>query len=235
MPSLKNAVAVDWRSGKDQIYFFFKDNNTYSRFSIVDNQVPPNYPRTVSGNWGNFFNNRSLRFGFTTTGFDTDDMDGDILWLFHLFDFGSLGDGGPCVTRYDQDKDCEVNCKSFKYTRWHQLEPYFDQIIAGTWWQTRPGRAHLFRFLMKNGKSLQLDFGYGTLTEETINEATWPGLSRYKDRIITAAQNDRSLADNYWYIFLTNDEYIRYNIQENRAEGGPIRINDGNWPGLLKG
>jgi hypothetical protein len=232
MTTLENVVAVDWRSGKDQIYFFFKDTNTYSRFSISDNQVPANYPRPVSRNWSGFHNARNLHFGFTTTGFDTDSIDGDILWLFDHYDHS---DYSPCVRKYDQDTETLISTLPLEKSRWHQLVPYFDKIIAGTWWQTTPGRAHLFRFLLNNGKALRLDFGYGTIIEEDINEKTWPGLSAYKDRIITAAQNDRTLADNYLYIFLTNNEYIRYNIQENRALSGPIRINDENWPGLLRG
>ena len=30
MPEAENFIAVDWRSGKDKCYFFFKDSNTYS-------------------------------------------------------------------------------------------------------------------------------------------------------------------------------------------------------------
>ncbi|EJM58523.1 hypothetical protein PMI30_06107 [Pseudomonas sp. GM50] len=232
MTTFENVVAVDWRSEYDQIYFFFKGTNTYSRFSIRENQVPTSYPLPVSCNWGGFHNAQNLRFGFTTTGFDTDAIDGDILWLFDRYGFGK---NSPCVHKYNQDTETLIRTLPLEKTRWHQLVPYFDKIIAGTWWQTRPGRAHLFRFLLNNGKALRLDFGYGTIIEEDINEKTWPGLSAYKDRIITAAQNDRTLVDNYLYIFLTNNEYIRYNIQENRAESGPITIDNESWPGLLRG
>jgi hypothetical protein len=43
MPKLENVVAVDWRSG-DRCYFFFKDNNTYTRFDIGTNNVPQDIP-----------------------------------------------------------------------------------------------------------------------------------------------------------------------------------------------
>ena len=54
MPTaLENVVAVDWRSGKDQIYFFFKDTNTYSRFDIANDKVADGYPKPVNENtWG---------------------------------------------------------------------------------------------------------------------------------------------------------------------------------------
>ncbi|MGB8922007.1 MAG: hypothetical protein WCC61_10920 [Pseudomonas sp.] len=230
MSRLGNVVMVDWRSGKDQIYFFFKDYNIYSRFSIPDNEVPRNYPREVSGNWSNFHNAYDLRFGFTTTGFDTEEFDGDILWLFHYHEDRFT----PCVSKYDQDNDHCISTVPVSESRWKQLTPYFDRIVAGTWWQTIPGRAHLFRFLLDNGKALKLDFGYETLIEEPIDDETWPGLAKYQDRIMTAAQNDRTFADSYWYLFLNKDEYIRYNIQENRVVSEPIKIDNESWPGLLR-
>lgn len=231
MSRLGKAVAVDWRSGKDQIYFFFTHYNIYSRFSLAENKVPEKYPLEVSGNWDDFHDAYQLRFGFTTTGLDTDRIDGDILWLFHYGEDRLT----PYVTKYDQDDECCISTVPVQESRWHKLVPYFDRIIAGTWWQTIPGRAQLFRFLMDNGKALRLDFGYETLVEETINDETWPGLAQYQDRIMTGAQNDRTLADSYWYLFLDKDEYIRYNIQENQVESGPIQIDDESWPGLLRG
>ncbi|MGE8145027.1 hypothetical protein ACQKP7_07430 [Pseudomonas frederiksbergensis] len=232
MPELKNFVAVDWRSGPDQIYFFFKDTNTYSRFDIGESRVPLDYPRPVTSNWGEFNNARNLRFGFTTTGFDTDRIDGDILWLFDYYTYD--GSAIPSVRKYDQDTDTLISYEPLEKTRWKVLAPYFNNIVAGTWWE-QEGRAHLFRFLLNDGRALRFDYDYNRLTEETINEKTWPGLARYKDRIITAAQNDRTARDNYLYIFLTNHEYLRYNMDDNELDSGPIKVDDVSWPGLLRG
>jgi hypothetical protein len=52
--------------------------------------------------------------------------------------------------------------------------------------------------------------------------------------MISAVQNDRSLADSYYYIFLTGNQYLRYNLMTFRLLAGPIDVNDGNWPGLLR-
>jgi hypothetical protein len=52
MSTLKNLVAVDWRAGKDQIYFFFKDTNTYSRFDLASDKVAEGYPRDVTEKTG---------------------------------------------------------------------------------------------------------------------------------------------------------------------------------------
>jgi hypothetical protein len=234
MPTLENFVAVDWRAGPDRCYFFFKDINKYSRFDIGSNQVPDGYPEDIkASNWDNFHPHaNNLRFGFSTTGFkptspDIDGVDSDILWLFYY------DDDRPMVCRYDQDTDKVASMDRIEDSPWHQLLPYFNRIVAGTWWQL-PGRVRLFRFLMNDGNSITLDLIRKKLTLEAITDKSWPGLQPYKNRIITAVQNDRTFADSYYYIFLTHNEYIRYNIQENRALSGPITVNDVSWPGLLR-
>ena len=233
MPRLNNFVAVDWRAGKDKIYFFFKNTNTYARFNIGDNEVPKGYPATVNGRWGDFDKHvKILRFGFTTTGFkptspDIDGIDSDILWLFYY------DEDRPMVCRYDQDTDKVASMDYIEDSPWHQLLPYFNQIVAGTWWQL-PGRVRLFRFLMNDGNSITLDLIRKTFTLEAITDTSWPGLQPYKNRIMTAVQNDRTFVDSHYYIFLTHNQFIRYNIQENRALSGPITVNDESWPGLLR-
>jgi hypothetical protein len=74
---------------------------------------------------------------------------------------------------------------------------------------------------MNDGHSLTYDYKQQRLKHETINASSWPGLEPYKHRIITAVQNDRTLADSYLYIFLTNHQYIRYNMPLNRAQSAP--------------
>lgn len=234
MPELKNMVAVDWRAGTDRCYFFFKDRHTYSRFDMGDNKVPDDYPAEIkASNWGDFHTHAAhLRFGFTTTGINPTrsgiaGVDSDILWLFYY------ENNVPMVCRYDQDTDKVYSQDRLEDSPWVLLQPYFNRIVAGTWWQNKR-QAQLFRFLMNDGHSLSLDLRERKLTHEAITEKTWPGLSRYKNRIITAVQNDRTFADSYYYIFLTHNEYIRYNIPENNAVSGPIIVNDESWPGLLR-
>lgn len=231
MPDLKNVVAVDWRSGKDRCYFFFKDSNTYTRFDIGDNKVPEGYPTEIkAGNWGAFHSHiKNLRFGFTTTGFAPDDaggFDDDTLWFFYY------ENGTPMVCKFDQDLDEVKGMYPVARTSWAPLLPYFDRIVAGTWWKLI-GHSLRFRFLMNDGHSLTYDYKQRKIKHEKITSSSWPGLAPYKDRIITAVQNDRTLADSYYYIFLTKNQYIRYNIQMNRAESGPINVDDESWPGLL--
>lgn len=232
MQTLKNFVAVDWRAGPDRCYFFFKDSNTYSRFDIGDNRVADGYPRTISeDNWGAIHSKlKDLRFGFTTTGINPVQylgFDSDILWLFYC------DDGVPMVCKYDQDLDRVNSRVRVEDSIWHKLLPFFDRIIAGTWWQQSPHN-RLFRFLLNDGHSLDLNLVINKLTHEPITPKNWPGLSPYKHRFITAVQNDRTFAHSYFYIFLDNNEYLRYNIQTNRLLAGPITVDDVSWPGLLQ-
>ncbi|MHC8366023.1 hypothetical protein ACYZT9_09090 [Pseudomonas sp. ZT5P21] len=255
MPELKNFVAVDWRSGKDAIHFYFKDINKYSRFNIGDNEVPEGYPSRISdGNWGSFHAHvKHLKFGFTTTDLFNEfrSNDEDSTWLFFLRDGVE-----PYVCKYDQDNDKVEYMRPVAQSVWAPLLPYFSSIVAGTWWQAGTGKMH-FRFLMNNGNFLLLDydpsawyqskspFDFGNspkpgsytpprIRSQPITDSTWPGLERYKDRIITAVQNDRTFDDSLYYIFLTNNEYIRFNMSTNRAESGPIKVDETSWPGLLR-
>lgn len=240
MTTLDNFIAIDWHAEKDKIYFFLKENKTYSRFDIGDNAVPRGYPRPIHGNWGSFhLNNKDLRFGFTTTHMATESGQGpdqDTLWLFYY------EDDTPMVCKYDQDRDRPIRSSRVQDSIWRPLLTYFDLIVAGTWWQRDfQGGAWVFRFLMSDGDALILkwkvnDTRYQNphLILQPIDNTTWRGLEPYKHRIITAAQNDRTLADSYYYIFLTDNEYITYNIPENRVEYGPYKVSDDTWPGLLR-
>jgi hypothetical protein len=230
MQTLKNFVAVDWRSGKDKIYFFFKDTNKYSRFDISSNTVENGFPADItSDSWGAVHAQlKNLRFGFTAPALGGTGGGGDdILWLFYNTT------GKPMVCKYDQDLDKPVANYLLENSIWHSLAPYFDTIVAGTWWDTFAPK-NVFRFLTNDGHYIIFNYITNKTTRLPITPESWPGLSPYKNRIIGAVQNDAPLFDTYYYIFLTNNEYIRYNLKNNKAETGPIKINDGNWPGLLR-
>lgn len=227
MPELKNFVAVDWRSGKDKIYFFFKDSNTYSRFDVGNNNVPEDYPRYVADNWGEFSPYiKEVRFGFTTTGFDPQGaIDADILWLFYY-------DGEtPMVCRYNQDFDTSKT-SPLQHSMWRALLPYFDRIVTGTWWEAM-GEKFLFRFIMKDGYSLTFNYLKRRSIDEAISYTLWPELEPYKNRIITAAQWDRTFRDSYYYIFLEDSQFITYALQQDKVVSGPRTIDDETWPGLI--
>jgi hypothetical protein len=230
MSPLKNFVAIDWRSGPDRIYFFFKDSDTYSRFDLGKRNVADNYPASTQGSWDAFDPYiKDLKFGLTATSLGGNaGADEDIAWLF--FYKGAT----PMVCKYNQDEDKACAFYTVADSIWKPLLPYFDSIIAGTWFELT-GHPFLFRFILNDGHYLSLNFKAKTLTRKPFGDNQLGALIPYKHRIITAAQNDRTFADSYWYIFLSNNQYLTYNIQSDRLIAGPQTINDNNWPGLLRG
>ncbi|MCU0071660.1 hypothetical protein N8H71_08665 [Pseudomonas koreensis] len=223
MSKLKNFVAIDWRAGPDRIYFFFKNSDTYSRYDISDNRVLDIYPKPVKEHWSEFDPYaKHLRFGFTRTAPGLFD-DADTSWLFFY------NDDTPWVCAYDQDADKVSAFYRLSNSLWAPLLPYFDRIVAGTWWEVTS--KNTFRFLLSNGDSLVFDTVKQQLTLKPSTNMR--GLEPYKQRIITAAQVDPTFSDSLWYIFLTNDEFIIYNMQKNQVAGGLRKVDS--FPGLLRG
>lgn len=230
MKTLDNFVAVDWRAGKDQIYFFFKDTNTFSRFDVAENRVLEGYPKEITAkSWGSFHQNaRQLRFGFSTTGFmptiQPFGFESDILWLFY-------SDGKqPMVCKYDQDIDDVASHMRLDDSPWQDLVPYFDRIVAGTWRYNALHR-RTFEFLLNDGQHIALDLQRPG--RPVISTRNWSALRPYTDRIITAVQDDGTLTSSVFYIFLTDNEYIKYDLARLKLLSGPRAIDQGSWPGLL--
>ncbi len=222
MSTLKNFVAIDWRSGLDRIYFFFKDNDIYSRYDNGDEKISDGYPQPIKGRWDTFDEHaKHLRFGFTQTLAG----DKDLIWLF--FYNGDI----PWVCAYDQDKDKVDAFYKLSNSLWTPILPFFDRIIAGTWLEAI-GHKYLFRFLLNDGTYLTFD----TITKQIKYDPTavLTGLAPYKNRLITAAQIDPTFSDNLWYIFLTDNQYVIYNMQKGWVEGGVKKIS-GRFAGLTRG
>jgi hypothetical protein len=49
--------------------------------------------------------------------------------------------------------------------------------------------------------------------------------------MITAVLNDHPLFKVYFYIFLTDNEYLRYDVEH--GVQGPIPVDEDSWPGLI--
>lgn len=229
MPNFNNFIATDWRAGRDRIYFFFKDTNTFTNFDLGDHRVPDYYPKEITQtSWPGFHQYaKHLRFGFTTTDLDNSDGSDDFTWLFYYH-----GES-PMVCKYDQDQDKAVAHYRVEYSIWAPILPYFDRIVAGTWWQLA-GKKYLFRFLLNDGHYLSFDYLKNRLIHEEITATSMPGLEPFKHRIVTAAQNDRTFADSFYYIFLNRGQFLIYNIQQNYLHSGPHGMNDEAWPGLFR-
>ncbi|MET0845901.1 MAG: hypothetical protein ABWY46_06880 [Pseudomonas sp.] len=226
MTTMSNFVAVDWREGPDLIYFFFKDTSTYSRFNLGDNSVGKGYPCSADVNWGDFGKHvKDLRFGFSTTGLDWNGAGGDLLVLFYY-------EGNtPMVCRYSQASDKVLTKTPLSHSIWAPLKPYFDKII-GVMWYDATGSKHTFWVLLNDGNYLIFNAYNQQMWIKSLAGSNWAGLEKYKDRMITAVRNDQPLFSTYFYIFLTNNQYLKYDFGE-AAVSGPHQVNDGTWPGLL--
>ncbi|MHC8410334.1 hypothetical protein ACYZTR_09225 [Pseudomonas sp. Hz4] len=236
MKPMENFVAVDWRSDRDKCYFFFKDTKKYSRFDNSYNEVDYGYPKYYTReNWGVLHQHLSkLRFGFHTSNIITEnkiELDADILWLFYY-------DGEtPMFCEYDQDADSNRGMRTIKGSQWAPLLPYFNRIVAGTWWEGTglfKKNKTMFRFILDNGEGLDFDWKTQQIATHPIDETSWPGLTPYTDRIITAVKIHATFGDSYYYIFLTNNEYLKYNIQQNHLTSAPFKVNNETWPNLQK-
>lgn len=138
------------------------------------------------------------------------------------------------VCKYDQDADKVNSFMTLAKSPWFLLEPYFDRIVAGTWRESAL-QPRAFEFLLNDGTALLLNLTNNVNQLRHINiKDLFSKLDPYKDRIITAVQNDRSLADSHYYVFLTGNQYLRFNLWTRELLAGPIDVNDGNWPGLLR-
>lgn len=100
-------------------------------------------------------------------------------------------------------------------------------ITAALDWNST--RAYFFRSdeqYVRYSKTLdKADAGY----PNPASELTWPGLGKYKDKIIAAFRKDNAKA----YFFLSDGHYIRYDINSDTSDSGyPKSIDNDTWPGM---
>lgn len=229
MPNIKNCVAVDWRYAKDRCFFFFKDTNQFSRFNNGDDNVPAGYPATITAsNWSTFHDKvKDLRFGFN---FNAKSVGPEMLLLFYD------NAGTPALCRYHEENDTVAGYENLKDTKWKELVPYFYKILFGAWWSESNffGGDDILLFVMNDGNYLRFNHTQNTLQIKPINNDTWPGVAPYKNEIVTAVQFNNSPSNDMLYIFLTENRYIKYNIDKDKPEGGLRAVDEVSWPGLLR-
>ncbi|WP_282354219.1 hypothetical protein [Pseudomonas sp. PS01303] len=222
----KNFVAVDWRSGPDRIYFFFKDYNCYKRFNLGDNKVPPGYPAIVTDHWHGFDKAAEyLYFGFTTTA-PSWDGGNDTLWLFYE------EDDAPYVCEFNQKTDKARSKKPIEQSIWAVLQPYFYNIV-GVMWAESSADKEVYWFLMNDGNYLVYDLYSKAFEIRPLKNSPWAELEQYKYRMMTAVTNDYPTFDRYFYVFLDDNQYLKYE-QSSKKITGPHAVSDVSWPGLIK-
>lgn len=225
MTIAKNFVTVDWRTGTDRLYFFFREKNTYSRFDFEDNKILSGFPKPVHGKWEGFDKTAAdLRFGFTTT---TSSWSGgtDTLWLF--YDEGET----PSVCEFNQKYDTTISKTSLATSKWAKLLPYYYKIV-GAMWSESTAQRESYWMLLNDGNYLIYEMYSKTVEVLPLKGSPWAALEQYKDRIMTAATNNYPTLDTYFYVFLNDNQYLRYE-QGAKKVFGPYTISETSWPGLL--
>ncbi|MFT5880978.1 MAG: hypothetical protein ACI86X_002117 [Moritella sp.] len=118
--------------------------------------------------------------------------------------------------------------KATDNNNWPGFNKNADKLVAA--FEKSIGTSYYFfsdgQYILYNNILNRAENGY----PKAIDEQTWPGLGNYAADITAAVKWNSNSA----YIFLNKHRYIRYNITDDRADPGyPVKVNEGNWPGLM--
>lgn len=210
----KVLTSFDWNDALDNVAYFFKTDLEYVKYNKILDKAESGYPRPINNaNWNGLeaYKNKIV------TAFKWNNPKG----------FFFLSDG--TYLRYDMNADA-VDAgypQPINNSSWPGLQPYATKIKAAVNWGSK------VYFFLNDGTYIRysitsdkVDAGY----PQPINNSTWPGLGDYATNIQSAVDWNSSC----FYIFLSNNTYIKYNKSTDSAESGyPKPVNNSTWPGLL--
>ncbi|WP_341532124.1 hemopexin repeat-containing protein (plasmid) [Nostoc sp. UHCC 0302] len=192
--------------------YFFKGNQ-YIRYDIAEDKADAGYPKSIKGNWA----------GMEAF---ADGVDAVINW----------GNGkayffkGNQYIRYDiaedkADTGYPMSIKDNNY--WPGLDAFADGVDAVINWGN--GKAYFFKgnqYIRYDIAEDKADAGY-PMSIKANNY--WPGLDAFADGVDAVVNWGNGKA-----YFFKGNQYIRYDIAEDKADAGyPMSIKDNNyWPGM---
>lgn len=208
-------AALDWNDALDIRAYFFRNDLNYLRYNKATDQTDAGYPLAInSNNWPGLNDYKNL----ITAAFKGSNDKG----YFFL-------NNGTYI-RYDMDNDSMDSGYPLNIdnSTWPGLENYGNKIVAAFKWNN--SKAYFFlndgTYVRYNLSNDSVDSGY----PKAINNSTWPGVENYAN-MITAAVDWNS---QYFYLFLSNNTYIKYNkLTDSAVSGYPKPVNNTTWPGLL--
>lgn len=225
---MDNFVSIDWRNGPDRIFFFFKGTDMFASFSLGDSRLEKHHPILIKGHWGDFEQHvDDLRFGFTVPSPDWHSAGGgDMVWFFYY-------DGEtPMACKFSQITSSVVFKKKLSDTDWWPLGNFFHKIV-GVMLDEKADVKHTYWVLLNDGRYFKYNPGIPRKVKVlSMANSEWSFLEKYKDRIVTTALNNYPVFDTYFYIFLTDEEYLRFDLKTRKASG-PHPIDEETWPGLF--
>jgi hypothetical protein len=111
-----------------------------------------------------------------------------------------------------------------------KILPYYDKIV-GVMWAESTAQRESYWFLLNDGNYLIYEIYSKTLELLPLKGSPWAPLEEYK-KMMTAVTNDYPTFDTYFYVFLNDNRYLRY--EQNAKKYLPVYNSDSTWPGLLK-
>jgi hypothetical protein len=212
IPEKVIGACANWGNGK--VYFFKGDR--YVRYSakpdlaeeLMGDRADPGYPKTINKE--------------TWPGLNWTDIDAVVF----------MGNGKVCFFKGKEYLQYDINAdkadpgypKPINEQTWPGLK-WTDGVDAAVNW----GNGKIFFF--KGGEYIRYDISAGRADygyPKLINARNWPGM------IWTDGIDDVVNWGNGKVYFFKDYEYIRYDIQEDRADPGyPKPVNRQTWPGLI--
>ena len=195
--------------------YFFRNDSQYIRFAKALDKTDAGYPKaTNDSSWPGFGNKADKLIAA---------FEKNTLTSYYFFNDGTY-------IRYNNTLDKAENGypKVISNSTWPGLGQYATNIAAALRWKDDK-----VYFFLKSGEYLRFDLSENKVDTgypKPINNDTWPGLAAYATNISAAVKWDNQKA----YIFLNNQNYVRYSITEDKVESGyPAKTNNENWKGVM--
>jgi hypothetical protein len=208
-------AGLDWNDAANNTAYFFRSDMKYVRYNKSEDKADAGYPKNISNS--------------SWPGLDSykNKISASLKWN-NQKGFFFLNDG--TYLRYDMNNDATDAGypKAVNNSTWPGLQGYGNKIVGAINWDET-----FAYFFLNDGTFIKYNMvadasvaGY----PQAVSNTTWPGLAPYATAI--TATVDWNV--QYFYIFLNNNTYIKYDKTANTVMSGyPKQVNDSTWPGLM--
>ena len=208
-------AGLDWNDAANNTAYFFRSDMKYVKYNKSLDKAEAGYPKAINNS--------------TWPGLDAykTKISATLKWN-NQKGFFFLNDG--TYLRYDMTNDATDAGypKQINNSTWPGLQIGTSKIVGAINWDET-----FAYFFLSNGTFIKYNMvndaavaGY----PQTVTNTAWPGLASYATAITATVDWNAQ----YFYIFLNNNTYIKYNKTSNTVVSGyPKPINDSTWPGLM--
>lgn len=208
-------AGLDWNDAANNTAYFFRSDMKYVKYNKSQDKAEAGYPQNINNStWPGIENYKEK---ITAT----------LKWN-NQKGFFFLNDG--TYLRYDMTNDAADAGypKPINSSTWPGLQLGTNKIVGAINWD----ETYAY-FFLSNGTFIKYNMvndaavaGY----PQAVTTTTWPGLAAHATSITATVDWNAQ----YFYIFLSNNTYIKYNKTSNTVMlGYPKAVNDSTWPGLM--